>query len=117
MIDWWHVSLLLSITVIIEAVALYYIQKASTTGALRLVFIAMAIYGLVLPILLYKMVTYEGIGMINFLWNIFSTLFGFLIGILLFKEKVNNLQWIGVALGVLAFALIILGDRQSAIPI
>jgi drug/metabolite transporter (DMT)-like permease len=51
--------------------------------------------------------------MINFFWNIFSTISGFTIGILLFKEQVNHLQWIGISLSLLGIGLVILNDYQE----
>jgi len=111
--NWWMLSGLLAITFLIEAVALYSIQKYAKTKAQKFFFLSMAIYGLIVPYMLYRMLTYQGVGMVNFLWNVFSTLSGFMIGIFLFSEKVNHLQWIGVALGILAFGLIILGEKQG----
>ena len=111
--NWALLSFLLAITVIVEALALYSIQKYAKTKVQKFFLMSAAIYGLIIPYMLYRMLTYQGIGMINFLWNVFSTISGFLIGIYLFSEQVNNLQWIGVGLGVLAFALIILGEKQG----
>jgi drug/metabolite transporter (DMT)-like permease len=114
---WWIVSFVLGITVAVEAFALFSIQKytkvAGEKGSIKYMVIACLIYGLMVPFLLYKMIKYKGVGMVNFLWNIFSTISGFMIGMLLFHEKVNNLQIIGVGLGLLSFALIILGGKKE----
>jgi drug/metabolite transporter (DMT)-like permease len=48
--------------------------------------------------------------MINFFWNICSTIIGFLIGILIFKEQINNLQWVGITLSILGITIAILDD-------
>ncbi len=111
--NWWVLSGLLAITVIIEAIALYSIQKYAKTKTQKFFYISMAIYGLIVPYMLYRMLSYQGVGMVNFLWNVFSTLIGFMIGIFLFSEQVNNLQWIGVGLGILAFGFIILGENHN----
>ncbi len=111
--NWWVLSGLLAITFIVEAIALYSIQKYAKTKQQKFFYYTMAIYGLLVPYMLYKMLTYQGIGMVNFLWNIFSTISGFLIGVFIFSESVNNLQWMGVLLGCVAFALIILGEKSS----
>ena len=111
---WTIVGILLAITVASEALALYSLQKAAKDkNNIKWLCVGMAVYGTLVAFLLYKMMTYEGVGMVNFLWNIFSTMSGFIIGIMIFKEKVNNLQWAGVALGILAFGLIIFGDHEK----
>jgi drug/metabolite transporter (DMT)-like permease len=115
---WKLVSVLLTVTVLAEAIALYCLQrnaKETQNGSTnhKWLIAGMVLYGTVVSYLLYKMMIYEGVGMVNFLWNIFSTISGFIIGIWLFQEKVNNVQWAGVFLGVLAFALIIFGDQSK----
>jgi drug/metabolite transporter (DMT)-like permease len=114
---WWIVSFVLGITVAVEALALFGIQKYAKTsgqrGSIKYMVMACVFYGLLVPWLLYKMMKYEGVGTVNFLWNIFSTISGFMIGMLLFQEKVTNLQFIGVGLGLLSFGLIILGGKKQ----
>jgi len=110
--EWVVMSSLLGLIVGIEAVALYSIQKYANTRKFNFLLATMLIYGLAIPCLLYHILKRKGVGMVNFLWNVFSTLIGFFIGIMIFKEKVNGIQWMGVALGILAFAMIILGAKQ-----
>jgi multidrug transporter EmrE-like cation transporter len=100
---------LIGVTSIIEAVALYFIKKNNLVDLP----IAMILYGLgVVPLLYYTSVSH-GIGMINFIWNIVSTIFGFIIGIYLFKEKVNNLQLIGVLLSLTGIGLIMISPDSK----
>jgi drug/metabolite transporter (DMT)-like permease len=51
--------------------------------------------------------------MINFIFNIVTTIFGFIIGIYWFKEKVNNLQLIGVILSLAGIGLIIISPDSK----
>ena len=111
---WKYVGFLLGITVAAEAIALYCLQKAHKTQNKSWLYTSMVIYGLIVATLLHKMLHYQGIGMVNFLWNIFSTISGFMIGVLLFSEKVNGVQCMGVALGFVGFAMIVLGDKKKA---
>jgi drug/metabolite transporter (DMT)-like permease len=100
---------LIGVASIIEAVALYYIKK-NTLADLP---IAMALYGLgIVPLLQYASIS-DGIGMINFIFNIVTTIFGFIIGIYWFKEKVNNLQLIGVILSLAGIGLIIISPDSK----
>lgn len=82
------------------------------TGVPHAVPITSAIYALgVVPLLAYSL-NYEGIGMTNFLWNVFSTLAMFFIGIYYFKERVHYLQGIGVAIALLGVGLILMAPEK-----
>lgn len=111
---WLVISLLLGVIIACESVALYSLQKYSKTNKKVFLILSMIVYGVTIPLLLSKLLKYKGVGIVNFLWNIFSTLAGFAIGIMLFQERVASLQWIGVFLGILAFGLIILGEKKTS---
>jgi drug/metabolite transporter (DMT)-like permease len=70
----------------------------------------MCIYGVLVPFILLNQ---KGVGIINFIWNVGSTVFGILIGMMLFNEKIKKLQWLGIVLGFLSFALILLSDVKN----
>jgi len=61
--------------------------------------------------LLSIIVQYEGIGVVNFLWNIQSTILMFVIGIFMFKEKVSPLQGMGVILSLLGMSLVVMSKE------
>ena len=111
--EYYYIAFFLGILISFEAVALYSIEKYSKVKQFKFFIITMLCYGIVIPYLLYKNLIYKDIGMINFFWNIFSTITGFAIGILLFKEQVNNLQLIGISLSLLGIGLVILNDYQE----
>jgi hypothetical protein len=108
------IAIFLSLLISSENIALYSIKKFAINPInYNWLILCSLIYGLTIPPLLYKMLTYEGIGMINFFWNIFSTLSGFMIGILLFSEAVTHLQWIGIVLSMVGIGLVILSDYKK----
>ena len=111
MTDGHHITFMLILTVLFEAYALYSIQHFQKTKIYKYIIICCIIYGIFIPYFIYQLLESQGIGIVNFLWNIFSTISGLLIGVYLFKEKVQNIQWIGVLLGILAFFLIIFGRK------
>ena len=88
----------------VEAFGLFYIRA----GGLYNIIKASIIYAVAVVPLLAWAVKYEGIGIANFMWNILSTLIGIFIGIYLYKEKVRNLQLIGVLISCLGLALILI---------
>jgi drug/metabolite transporter (DMT)-like permease len=92
----------------IEAIAMYNLKHEGAIQLLQAIFL----YGFVITPLIRFATLYEGIGIVNFLWNIFSTLFGFAIGVYFFKEKITTLQAIGVAISLLGISLIILSPER-----
>jgi len=92
----------------VEAIALTLLRM----GGIQKVIIAALIYGLGVVPLLVKTLEYEGIGMVNFLWNIFSTILMFIIGIYIFKEKINYLQIIGILVSFLGIGIVLLSPEE-----
>ena len=64
-------------------------------------------YGILVIPVLNEALQFEGIGMVNFIWNIFSTLIMFMVGIYMFDEKIENKQLIGVCLSLAGLFLIL----------
>jgi multidrug transporter EmrE-like cation transporter len=89
---------------LVEAPALTLLRM----GGLNRMITASAIYALAVVPLLSIALQYEGIGMVNFFWNILSTLLMFAIGIFMFKEKVSNIQLVGIILSLLGLSLVVL---------
>ena len=101
-----HLLVLFTIIFLIEAVALYSIKRASvaTDGCKMSMLLAMLCYA-TLPLLLYLIAKQMGIALTNAVWNVASTMYGLLIGIMLFHEVVSVRQWVGLGLGVVGFGL------------
>jgi drug/metabolite transporter (DMT)-like permease len=67
----------------------------------------------VIPITIYfVLIKGNNISTVNITWNILSTLYGLLIGMIIFGEKVKSLQWYGVILGMISLVFIFYdGDK------
>ena len=59
----------------------------------------------VVPLVSYAL-KFKGIGMVNFLWNICTTIIMFFIGIFVFREKLYPLQLVGVLVSLLGLGII-----------
>jgi len=103
----------LAVLVFAEFWALYFIQKAQKVNNSKLVIPAMLLYGFAVTLLLYKLMNFKSIAIVNFLWNVCSTISGFFITLYIFKEKVNHLEWLGAALGLISIGLIIYGGKRK----
>jgi multidrug transporter EmrE-like cation transporter len=113
MMKWSLVAFYLGLVVAFEALALYSLRQYTVTNKALSYLVAVVVYGLVVTYLLVKLIELNGLGMANFFWNIFSTMAGFVIGVYMFNESAATMQWVGVALGLLGFTLIVLGDTSQ----
>ena len=95
-------SFIVLIISLIEAVGLT-ILRAGWKWSIPLTSLNYAV--IIVPLLAYSL-NYQGIGMINFLWNVFSTIIMFVIGIYIFREKISYMQLIGVIISLLGLGII-----------
>ena len=58
------------------------------------------------PILFYKALFFEGIGVFNIVWNSVSNLLILFTGIYFFKERLNLRRYIGVLLSFISIYLL-----------
>ena len=110
--NWKVFSFLLGILLGFESVSLYYLQKYQKTKQITFLIYSIILYGLFVPFLLYHSLQHLGVGMVNFFWNVFSTLIGFTIGIYLFNEKINFNQVIGVTLSIIGISVVVLNGQK-----
>jgi multidrug transporter EmrE-like cation transporter len=101
-----ELSLWMVLLTTIEAVALTLLRIG---GPLNLA-ASSAIFALAVVPLLSKALEYEGIGMVNFIWNIFSTLIMFSLGIYMFSEKITAVKSIGILVAFLGIGITLFAD-------
>jgi multidrug transporter EmrE-like cation transporter len=89
---------------LIEAVGLSLLRIG---GKWNIIYAA-AIYACFVVPLLAKALEWQGIGMVNFIWNIFSTLMMFAIGYFFFEEKLTYLKAIGVFCSLFGISILLL---------
>lgn len=81
-------------------------------GGLRNIMSASLLFAFGVVPLLTKALEYEGIGIVNFMWNVMTTIAMFAVGIYIFKEKVQNIQLVGAAVSLVGLALILLAPEE-----
>ena len=101
-----ELSLWMILLTSIEAVALSLLRIG---GPLNLI-ASSCIFAIAVVPLLSKALEYEGIGMVNFIWNIFSTLIMFALGVYLFSEKITAVKTIGILVAFLGIGIIVFAD-------
>jgi multidrug transporter EmrE-like cation transporter len=100
------VFLLFCLIVVLECIALFFIKYAGKNKKPSFIPISVICYGLIAVVLYFIITKGENIATTNICWNILSTIYGLIIGVLIFNEKVSNLQFLGIMLGFLSFFLI-----------
>lgn len=106
------IIILLILIIIAEFLALYYIKLFSLyDDHIRYILCAM-IYYIIVVIIFYRILKNgQGIAMTNMIWNIASTIYGLLIGVIIFNEKLTNLQKIGATFGTLSVIMMLWHER------
>ena len=92
--------------VVFEAIALYSVKRFSKSNETMFLIFSILSYAII-PLFFFKILKEgQGISTVNILWNVMSTVYGVLIGVLLFSEVIHGIQWIGIILGILSIFLI-----------
>ncbi len=89
-----------------EIIAMTLLQKEQLQSNKSYLIIAMAIYGLIIPIIILKTLNYNGIGTVNLMWNILTTVSMVIIGYYYFNEKINHLHVLSLMFGIASIILL-----------
>jgi multidrug transporter EmrE-like cation transporter len=107
MSPFWKFILLL---VVFESIALYYIQKSASKNhqlSHPYMILAILIYGGLIPWLLLRTIKYQKVGIVNFTFNVLTTLVAFGIGIFFFSESLHITQIYGVIISLFGLWLVL----------
>ena len=66
---------------------------------------AVFLYGLE-PIIFLKAMSFEGMAVINLVWNLLSNIIVTLCGVVIFGESIKGLRWLGIGMSLVALALL-----------
>ena len=70
------------------------------------------IYGAIIPFLIIISLNVHGIGTVNFLWNIITTISMIIIGYYAFGDAVSHLHFISLFLGISAIIVLMIAERK-----
>lgn len=102
-----------AILILVEMSAMYSIKYSTLHDDKMWMWIGIFCYAAV-GFCLYHIVEIDrSIGMTNVVWNIASTMYGLLIGVLLFSETISHSQTIGIILGILGLMFIGYGNKKQ----
>lgn len=63
------------------------------------------------PLIFLKAMSYEGMVVTNLVWNLMSNIIVTLQGVVIFGESVKGLRWLGIAMSLVALALLAYTDE------
>lgn len=89
----------------VESIALYCVRKSSDNKQYNYLILSCLLYASI-PILLYLiLIKTHKIAILNSVWNIASTIYGLMIGILIFSEIYTIKQYMGIVMGLFSLIL------------
>ncbi|ARF09967.1 hypothetical protein Indivirus_6_33 [Indivirus ILV1] len=99
-----YIILLVILLTSIESCSQYNLKIFNKSQNIQYFILGSLGYVIISAILSY-LFGFEKMGIVNNLWNVFSSISIVLIGYLFFKEKLSTIQTIGVILGVIGIGL------------
>ena len=95
-----------------ETISMTALTKYHKEKNILYLLLGVIIYGLIIPFLVIFSLNFEGIGTVNFLWNIITTVSMIVIGYYIFGDKVNHLHLISLLLGISSIVVLMIADRK-----
>jgi multidrug transporter EmrE-like cation transporter len=71
--------------------------------------LAVGIYALQ-PLIFIKAMSYEGMAVINLIWNLMSNIVITLEGVFIFGESIKGLRWVGILMSLFSLCLLAYSD-------
>ena len=95
-----------------ETAAMTALTKYSKSYNNYYLIAGMVLYGIVIPYMIIASLNFSGIGTVNLLWNILTTVSMIVIGYYMFNEKVNNLHIVSLLLGLGSIVILYFADDK-----
>ena len=95
-----------------ETIAMTSITKYSKNGHIGLLIIGIIIYGVIIPTSILKTLDITGIGTVNFMWNIITTVSMIIIGHFYFGDHLSHLHLISLLMGVSSIIILYMADKK-----
>jgi multidrug transporter EmrE-like cation transporter len=94
-----------------ETLAMTALTKYYKSYKIYYLISGIALYGIVIPYMILYSLHFSGIGTVNFLWNIITTVSMIIIGYYLFNEKINHLHLISLLLGISSIVILYFAEN------
>ena len=95
-----------------ESIAMTALTKYAKSYNTYYLIAGIVLYGIVIPYMIIYSLNFTGIGTVNLLWNILTTVSMIIIGYSLFNEKLNHLHLVSLLLGVGSIVILYFADDK-----
>ena len=89
----------------LDAIGMFFAKKAADTLDPKMWGITILIYALIGGVFAQTL-RYEGLTITNIIWSLFIIIFGSFVGLVIFKENLSILQWVGFFMAIVSIVLI-----------
>jgi len=97
----------------IETISLTALTTYSKNKDVLYLLLSVFIFAIINPVLLLMALRFEGIGTVNFLWNICTTVSMFMIGHYVFGDTINYLHILSAFLGISAIIVLFIANLKK----
>ena len=97
----------------VETISMTSLTEYSKNKNILYLLLGIFIYGIIIPFLIIFSLKFEGIGTVNFLWNIITTVSMIMIGHYVFGDTMNYLHIISAFLGVLSIIILFMANKEK----
>jgi len=97
----------------VETISMTSLTEYSKNKNILYLLLGIFIYGIIIPFLIIFSLKFEGIGTVNFLWNIITTVSMIMIGHYVFGDAMNYLHMISAFLGISAIIVLFMANKKK----
>jgi multidrug transporter EmrE-like cation transporter len=97
----------------VEIIAMTLVTNYAKNGNKTHFVLSCLLYA-ILPFIIVYALKFQGIGTVNFMWNIISTISMIIIGYYVFNDSVTNLHYISFMLGFSAIVVLYYAERTTS---
>ena len=97
----------------VETISMTSLTEYAKNKNILYLLLGIFIYGIIIPFLIIFSLKFEGIGTVNFLWNIITTVSMIIIGHYVFGDTMNHLHMISAFLGISAMIVLFMANKEK----
>lgn len=94
-----------------ETFAMTMLTKYAKDGKPLFLLTSVLLYGLIIPFFILKSLNFDGIGTVNLMWNIITTVSMIIVGYYFFGEKITHMHLLSLLLGISSVVLLFMAEK------
>jgi|688.fasta_scaffold1829887_1 multidrug transporter EmrE-like cation transporter len=102
--------ILIVVIVFFDVLGMHCLRYHNENDNIKFFYLSCFIYGVIISFLVLKSLNFSSIPVINFSWFCIGTLINIMIGIYIYKEKLNYLKLLGIIIAFIGASIIFYAD-------